>query len=304
MAHKIVLESEPYEITRTYPYRLGFLNDIHVGGQFGLFPNKWKSDKGNIITPSGGQRLLKRYMYNYAKHCKDVGISALLCAGDMTAGSNPMERGEYIIDVSMDEQKEMAADVIAEFCSLVPSIKKILLWNGTGYHGSRDTSDEKGITDLLAKRGLPAEYHGAYSFIDLEHNNIKKRMLIMHTAPDASMYPEQAMGKDMLTYQEAVAQGKLDPVDMIIRAHKHNCIEVHKPTIRSIQLPCWQFYVPYDTALKQFAKFQPDIGSVIMLFDEQLRTTVWHFIYKNVRDPERYLTITHDKGVGTRPAKK
>jgi hypothetical protein len=280
------------------------MNDLHVGGQFGLFPNKWKTKKGNIITPNGGQRILKRYMYDYAKHCREVGISALLCAGDLTAGNNPIEKGEYIIDVGIDEQRAMAVDVITEFCSLVPTINKILLWNGTGYHGSVDTSDEKGIADLLVSRGLPAEYYGEYSYINLEYEDYKKRLLIMHTASDAAMYPEQAMGKDMLTYQEGVAQGKLDPVDMILRAHKHNCIEVHKPTIRSIQLPCWQFYVPYQDALKQFARYQPDIGSVVMLFDEKLRTTVWHFIYKNVRDPEKYLTVTLNKGIGKRPKKK
>ena len=84
---------------------------------------------------------------------------------------------------------------------------------------------------------------------------------------------------------------------MIIRAHKHTFIEVHKGSIRALQLPCWQFFVPYDTAMKNYARWQPDIGGVVMLFDEELRTTVWHFLYDNIQDPTRFLTIKAPYGV-------
>jgi len=96
-----------------------------------------------------------------------------------------------------------------------------------------------------------------------------------------------------MLYQEAVTQNKLPPVDIIIRAHKHQFIEVHKPSIRALQLPCWQFAVPYEGALQNYAKWQPDIGGVIMLFDHKLRITIWHFIYPNIIDPMRFINISN-----------
>lgn len=295
----VIVKGEPYIIERNYPFRIGFLNDIHAGSQFGVFPTKWVSkSKGNITFPNAGQRKLNKYLDDYAGHCREVGVNLLFCPGDLTAGYNIIERGKYIIDTDIDEQKAIAASIIASFYKKVPSIEKIYLWSGTGYHGSVDTSDEKGIADILKKDyDVPVEYKEEYSFVELFYGDEKKRLLIMHAAPDAYIYPEQAMGKDMMLYQEGVSKKKLAPVDIIIRAHKHSYIEVHKPTIRSIQLPCFQFFTPYDSALKSFARFQPDIGSIIMLFDDKLRTTIWHFIYDNFINPERYLKITTGKEV-------
>ena len=220
--------------------------------------------------------------------------------GDVIAGQNARESGKFIYNIELDEQKSMAAQVIAEFVEKVPSIEKIWIWKGTGYHGSRDTGVELGVATLLradhgmtGRDGRPhAEYKGEYSHVTLKYEEYEKHIFITHHASAAYMYPEQAMGKDMLLYQEGMAQGKLPPVDMIIRAHKHSFIEVHKPSIRSLQLPCWQYFVPYDNAMKNYGRWQPDIGGVIMLFDHKLRSTIWHFTYDNFIDPMRFIDVT------------
>jgi hypothetical protein len=106
------------------------------------------------------------------------------------------------------------------------------------------------------------------------------------------MYPETTMGKDIMLHNEAVAEGKTIHVDYIIRAHKHSYGEVHRRNNRAIQLPCWQMFVPYDGAVKNYFKWQPDIGGFLMLFDEQLRAQTMHFIYPSIPDVSKYIEET------------
>lgn len=289
----VIIKANPLKVERIYPYRFGTLNDIHVCSQFGLYPEKgWKDRYGSTVMPNGGQKYLNKQLNKYAGECKENRISALLIPGDVAIGSNSKERGKFVMNIELDEQANVAAKVITDFTKKVGSIETIMMWGGTGYHGSFDTSTEYETSKILkSDYGLEVKFFSEYSYLELEYEKYKKRIWITHTAPDASMYPEQAMGKDMMLYQEAVAQGKLKPIDMIVRAHKHSFVEVHKPSIRALQLPCWQFAVPYDGVLKNFGRWQPDIGGVIMLFDEKLRSTVWHFTYPNLIDPKRFVKI-------------
>jgi hypothetical protein len=302
----IVIRADPLIVERVYPYRFGFLNDIHVCSQYGLYPEKgWKDRYGSTLLPNDGQKYLNKKLNMYAKECRENRISNILCPGDVAIGNNPRERGKYVMNIELTEQAKVAAKVIVDFCEKVSTIESVWFWAGTGYHGSVDLSIESEVSKLLkADYGIDTGFGGEYSYLDLEYKGYKKRIWITHTAPDASMYPEQAMGKDMMLYQEAVAQGKLLPVDMIIRAHKHSFIEVHKPSIRALQLPCWQFAVPYDGVLKNFGRWQPDIGSVIMLFDEKLRSTVWHFTYPNLTNPSRFIKIESPYEVENKILKK
>lgn len=302
----IVIKADPLRVERVYPYRFGFLNDIHVCSQYGLYPEDgWKDRYGSTILPNDGQKYLNKQLIKYAAECHENKISTLLCPGDVAIGSNSKERGKFVMNIELDEQSNVAAKVIADFCARVPSIESIIMWAGTGYHGSIDSSIEyKTSQTLKADYGIKTIFKGEYSFIELEYGLHNKRLFITHTAPNASMYPEQAMGKDMMTYQEAVTQGKVPPIDMIIRAHKHTFVEVHKPSIRALQLPCWQFATPYDGVLQNFGKWQPDIGSVIMLFDEKLRSTVWHFTYPNLIDPNRFIKIETPYKIGVKTLKK
>jgi len=295
----LIINGKPLKVNKIYPFRIGFLNDIHVCSQMGVFPEEGYVDRyGTHHMPNPGQRIMNKYLDRYAEECRINKVNQLWIPGDTIIGSNRIESGKFVKNIELDDQKKVAAKVIAEFVKKVPTIEKVYLWDSTGYHDSRDTGIDSQIVDKLkADYNVPAEYLGEYSLITLKYKDYEKKIFITHPASGGVVYPETAMGRDMLFWQEGVAEGKLPNVDMIIRAHKHEFIEVHKPHIRALQLPCWQYFVPYDGALKNFARYQPDIGSVIILLDEKLRATVWHFIYPNIIEPSRFLKIELDKGV-------
>lgn len=294
----MVIDGEPFNIKRDYPFRIATLNDMHCGSALGLCPEKWRSRTGNETFPNEAQMKLREYFIDYCDKANEFKPNMLWVPGDITMGQNRIERGAGVIDVDLDKQKHLAADVVKEFCERVPTIKDVLIWYGTPYHGSMDMDLEEAFSDRLNVMGVRSQIKGEYSYIYLRYNGLVKSIWITHTAPESSMYPEQVMGKDMMTWQEAEAQGKVKHVDMIIRAHKHTFVEVHKTSIRSLQLPAWQLLPPYQQALQNWAKWQPDIGGVVLLFDDKLRSNVLHFTYPNYIPKDRILNISSDyKGV-------
>ncbi len=51
------IKGTPLEVKKVYPFRVGFMNDIHVGSQFALCPeNGWVTHYGSTIMPNEGQK--------------------------------------------------------------------------------------------------------------------------------------------------------------------------------------------------------------------------------------------------------
>lgn len=292
MYEEIKIDGTMLNLKRNIPFRIAWINDLHVGAQQALWPMVWKTKLGQEIRASDGQKAILDYFLNrFAMECKENKINIVAIVGDLITGQNRKELGAYTMTTELQEQIGACTSLIGDFCDTVESVEEVWIWKGTPYHLSLDTSIEEQITNKLQARGIKTRFMGEFSILNLSYGNNEKTMFVTHPASSAVMYPEQAMGRDMMTWQESVANGKLPKVDMIIRAHKHNFIEVHKAAIRALQLPCWQFLVPYDGALKNFSRYQPDVGGVIMMFDEKMRTTVWHFIYPNIIEPQRFLGV-------------
>lgn len=289
-----IIKGDLIELTHSYPFRIAFMNDLHIGAQHGIFPEGFIDGYGRKIKLNGGQKILWKYLNKYIGEMNRTKVNTLFILGDLIAGKNYKEGGAYIMNVELPQQESACAFLINYICKKVPTISNVYFLRGTPYHGARDGSVESNIAGLLAlKYDIKPKYLGEYSFLTLRYGKYKKVIWIAHPATGATIYPEMALGRDIGHFLQAYAMGKLPKVDMIIRAHKHEFIELHKSTIRYMILPCWQFFVPYDMAVKWFSKWQPDIGGAILLADDKVRLRPWHFTYPNIPDPKRFLTLTH-----------
>ena len=294
MVRTEIVEGDLLELTHKYPFRIGFMNDLHIGAQQGIFPEGFVDGYGRKIKLNGGQKILWKYLNEYIGEMNKNKINTFIIVGDLIAGKNYKEGGAYIMNVELPQQEKACAFLIAYVCKKVPTITNVFMFRGTPYHGSRVGQVENNVAGILAlKYDIKPKYLGEYTYLTLKYGKHKKVIWIAHPATGATMYPEMAMGRDIGHFLQAQATGKLTKVDMIIRAHKHEYISLHKSSIRSIILPCWQFFCPYDNAIKWYSKWQPDIGGVILLADDELRLRPWHFTYPNVPDPKRFLTLTH-----------
>jgi len=294
MEDRLVLDGKLLRLSHNYPFRIGLMSDLHVGAEHAIFPKGYTSPYGRLIGLNGGQEILWTYLNKFVKELKKCKVNTLIILGDPIAGKNRIEGGTYMMMVDLETQKDACAFLINYICKKVPSIEKVLLFRGTPYHGAKESSVELNVTEKLgSKYGVNAKYMGEYSYLTLQYKEFKKVIWLAHPATGATMYPETVLGRDIGQFLQAFAMGKLPKVDMIIRAHRHEYMELHKSTIRYMILPCWQFFVPYDKAVKWHAKWQPDIGGAILLADEQMRLRPWHFTYPNIIDPKRFLTIRH-----------
>lgn len=294
---ELVIEGDLLQLTHNYPFRIGFMSDMHTGAQQGIFPVGFTDSYGRtwqLRDLNGGQKALWKYLQDFIKNMNGCKVNTFVILGDIVGGQNWKERGVYMMNVELEWQTDACANLIAYICEKVPSIERVLLFKGTPYHGSKDLSVENMVAGKLAKDyGINAMYLGEYAYLSLKYKKYKKVLWLAHPATGATVYPETVLGRDIGQFLQAFATGKLPRVDMIIRAHRHEYMELHKSTIRYMILPCWQFYVPYDQAVKWYAKWQPDIGGAILLADEQCRLRPWHFTYPNLVNPKRFITLKH-----------
>ena len=288
----IVLNGDNLTLTHTYPFRIGLMSDIHIGAVHSIFPKGFKDPYGAPYGLNPEQEKLWEYFEDFLTQLNKCKINTLIILGDLIAGKNRIEGGVYMMNVDLEIQKKACVFFIQHITETVPSIEKILIFRGTPYHGARESSIEESITDKLKSEGINAKFMGEYSYLKLQHNGYEKVLWLAHPATGATIYPEMAMGRDIGHFLQAYAEGKLPKVDMIIRAHKHEFMELHKSTIRYMILPCWQCYVPYDQAVKWYSKWQPDIGGAILLADDHLRLRPWHFTYPNIVTSKRIRKLT------------
>lgn len=297
MTKKEVLKGKIVKVTNSYPFRMALMSDLHVGAQHGLFPIDYVDTRtGQPYLLNEGQKVLWKYLQDYIGYLKQYKVNTLIILGDLIGGQNWAERGAYMMMTDMTIQLRACASLIAYICKKISTIEKVYLFKGTPYHGSKDLSAEEQVAnDLKGNYGIDAEYLGEYAYLTLKFGKYKKVLWLAHPATGATCYPETVLGRDIGHFLQAFATGKLPKVDMIIRAHRHEYMELHKSTIRYMILPCWQFFVPYDKAVKWYSKWQPDIGAAILLADEKLRLRPWHYVYPNLVHPRRFITLKHEQ---------
>lgn len=290
-----VIEGDILTLNHIYPFRIGLISDMHIGAEHGLFPLGYVDAYGREIGLNEDQKILWKYFSDFIKHLNECKVNTLIVLGDLIAGKNRKEGGVYMMNVDLEMQKDVCAFFLAYICEQVPTINKVLIFRGTPYHGAKESTIERDITGILSRDyNVKADYMGEYSYLTLKYGKYKKVLWLAHPATGATVYPETVLGRDIGQFLQAFAMGKLPKVDMIIRAHRHEYMELHKSSIRYMILPCWQCYVPYDNAVKWYSKWQPDIGGAILLADEQVRLRPWHFTYPNIVDPRRQKHLRHE----------
>jgi len=92
------------------------------------------------------------------------------------------------------------------------------------------------------------------------------------------IYPETTAGREMLFFKEAVFDRKLPRPNILVRAHNHFYLHLHKRNMHFIKNPCWSILEPSDYTTRNYAKFQPDLGMSLLLIDNDDRVSSWHFL--------------------------
>jgi hypothetical protein len=151
--------------------------------------------------------------------------------------------------------------------------RKSLWISGSKYHISAvGHNSEKDVCDKLGGTWL-----GLVANLRIEPTD--KIINISHGGSGAFVYRETAMGREILFAKVAEANGKLPKISMFIHGHWHWFSYLHQSDTHYLQLPCWIAYEPIPIFVKNYPRFQPDIGGAVIMVDEAARITVWHYLY-------------------------
>lgn len=243
--------------------------DLHVGSGFAIMPRGFKNRKGNTIGLNDGQEYLLKHWNHCRKICDKHNVDTIILIGDLIHGLNYRGQGEGLILSELDEQKDAAKELLDPICA----DRKVVGISGTGYHDSRDTKAEKEII-----QDLGGTYCGYVINGDIK--GTKRTMNVMHGRSKATVYRETIASREMLFFKEAQAEMKLFKTDILLRAHNHFYLHIHRRNAHYIINPCWQALDPCEYTMLHYARWQPDLGMSLLLIDSEDRISSWHYLTK------------------------
>jgi len=266
---------EYLELSHKYKRVIVLISDLHVGSRYAPFPPTFKGAREN--QPFGlnqGQITLNQYFFDFVDICKELKADTVFLVGDIMGGYNPKDPGMYLLTSDLDEQCMAAYELLKPLCKG----RQVGVWAGTPYHGAgtENIKIHKQLADMLNGR-----FFGRIANIKLVPS--ERIVNIAHRGTSAPVYPETAMARDMLFFQQAEALKNIPfTVDIIVRAHMHRWIYIHKYQKHYLMLPGWEAFIPYYMATRWYSRYLNPVGGAVLLIDDKDRIRVWHYLYPPV----------------------
>jgi hypothetical protein len=256
------------------------LADVHVGGYHAVFPDNFTvfegTPKAYIVDLNTVQKVLLKDWENMAENSKKYQSDTIVLFGDLIAGMNPAECGRQMMFTEMDEQ-------VKAFCALIEKyyrhIKTVFVLKGTSFHESKYVEELEKIALILKNKGFDAQYLGPIAHLRLMKEPKEIIANVAHEGTQAIVYPETPMARSINDMLREAARGNVPRAKLIIRGHRHVWEHIDKMGIHYIAIPCWQTFVPYEKAVEHYYAWQPDIGGVLLLIDDEGRIRVWEYLY-------------------------
>ena len=244
----------------------GVFGDMHVGSAFAILPPNFKTERGNSVHMNPGQEQIYEYWSKAPGILKSWDVDTIILIGDLIQGLHYKRAGAFNILPELKEQKNAAEVLLKPLCK----DRHVMGVSGTKYHDARDIELEQEII-----KDLGGKYYGYVVNCDIAGTG--RAMNVMHGKSKALVYRETSASRETLFFKEAEALGKLTKCDILLRAHNHFFLHIHRVKTHFVLNPCWQALVPDDYTMGNYAKWQPDIGFSIITIDSGDRVNVMHF---------------------------
>ena len=246
---------------------IGVIGDTHVGSAFAVFPPDYTTERGNRININQGQEKIYEHWLKCTKELDKWNTDTIILIGDLIQGLHWKRAGMFNILPELQEQGRASEILLGPVCKN----REVLGVSGTRYHDARDIALEKGVIEAVG-----GKYYGYV--INGDIRKTKRSANIMHGASGAVVYRETSASREMLFFKEAQALQKLFECDLLLRAHNHFYLHIHRNRFHYVINPCWQALVPDDYTMMNYAKWQPDIGMTIITIDSEDRINPMHFL--------------------------
>jgi hypothetical protein len=252
---------------------IAMLGDTHTGSKYAVFPKNFRSKQGNIIQINKAQAQLYEYWQDMVQVLDKMKVDTIMHFGDHIEGSNRKESGRFLLVPELEDQKEAITQLMSE---LVVG-RKYYSVTGSGYHHSLDTDVTEHIAEKLKSQCVNVINFGGV--VNMKITGTNRVLHASHGESAAMLYRTMIMDREGLYHLAAQAENKIPKADIIAHGHLHSFAHIHLRKQHLIGLPCWKMFTPDRIHLKIYPKFQPDIGFVLLIIDEQDHIMVWDYKY-------------------------
>lgn len=261
--------------------------DMHIGCRYGLCcpPSvyKPKMDDGYYVYSDGQKKVWTMWRYFWDRWIPKVTKEEpfiLVVNGDGLEGVH--HNAKTPITTRHDEQINLAYNILAP---IVDKSEKFFWIRGTEAHSGPSGEMENMLAERLGsvsdRNDNPSrwtmwlDFHGVY-------------LHFCHTIPSTRVFSYEAtvpMRELMQSYTNA-GRWKNRPPDIIVRSHRHSCVEVAVPAAkadgntfmaRAIVTPCWSLKTPY--AITYVPTTTPQVGGYLIRHGDEdylfTRTKFW-----------------------------
>ncbi len=249
-----------------------FFGDTHIGCQLGLMhPSGAHLDEGGTMKPSALQRKVwswwREFWDEFVPKATDGKPFFVVHMGDAIDGVHHGSTHQWASSLEM--QARHAEKILAPIVEACDGYYYHL--RGTEAHvGPSSVEDDK----LARKIGALPNREGQYARYDL-WKQIGPRLI--HAAhhigtAGSTAYESSAALRELIEgLIEAAKWGEAVP-DVIIRGHRHRCIEVAIPTehvkAHVLITPGWQLKTPFSQRIAGARMSQPQFGGAVLHWSE------------------------------------
>ena len=248
---------------------IAFVGDLHVGSRFAVAPEGYRTKEKNVVRLNSGQKKLLEYFGDFCQKCDDFGVDTVFLMGDLIDGPNPKGYGRNLVVGNLNDQIEMAVTLLKELCK----DRDVYGIEGSSYHVlPGGVSADQMVVQLLG-----GKWKGMASVCCFAPSPLT--FFITHGTTQATVYRTTAMDKENLFINASVGIGKLSPIQVIVKAHRHFYLYMEQNGQYMLQVPCWITWVPNRIFLKLYGRMQPDIGACIVEVTEDGKLYHHAFLY-------------------------
>lgn len=240
----------PRKSNQQFPQTIGFINDLHVGSHFSLYPRRLlPKDEESYI----GIRYLNDCWDELVEWMPELDI--LYLNGDLIDGDSRKAKGTGVFSTKLSDQVDAAIEILRP---LIKKCKKVARVWGTPYH--EDHMEPLTALDKEFKIKQSRQIH--WLKLDCGWMNIAH-----HPCSGPTLYDGTALDKEGLWASIAASKEKVYDTRWIIRAHKHYYARMETEDKCVVISPCFKLQDPY-AAQQNFWKFHPTIGGFYLKRNE------------------------------------
>jgi len=252
---------------------IAFVGDLHVGSRFAIAPENYTTREGNVLRVNEGQLTLYKYFQDFCEKCDELEVDTIFLMGDLVEGPNPRGFGRNLVMVDLNDQINMAVELLRPLCEG----RKVYGVEGSGYHVlPGGVSADQTVVQLLG-----GEWKGSVSVCQFAPSKLV--FLILHGTGGGIVYRATSLDRENLFVNAAIGIGKIPPIHVIVKAHRHFYLYMEQNNQYMLHIPCWCTWVPNKVYLRLYGRMQPDVGGCILQITDDDRIVHHVFLY----DPPR-----------------